>query len=258
MKTTIRRDNPFAHNRYGYLWEALASSQPGRHLDYGAYDGAIIARLARTRVISEGVGADANLSIVRANADGMPPGVELVSVVPGAPLPFADASFDSASILDVLEHVIDQRSLLAEIRRVLRPGGTLVVTVPKRYRLSFLDTGNWKFEFPRLHRLAVTAAAGSASYRRRFVECENGLFGDIEVGKGEHEHFTVGSLSELLAACGFKLSDIDGAGYFGRVLVLLRPLAVTARGRDVLAKLSDRDALRHEATHLFATFRRDN
>lgn len=257
MKTTIRSGNPFGHNRYGYLWEAFASLPSGRHLDYGAYDGGIIAQLARTGVISEGVGIDANAPIVCANAHRMPTGVQLTSIVPGAPLPFADACFDSASILDVLEHVIDQRGLLSEIRRVLRPGGTLVVTVPKQYGLSFLDTGNWKFAFPRLHRLAVTAVSGSESYRRRFVECENGLFGDIEVGKGEHEHFTVGSLSELLATCGFGLSDVDGAGFFGRVLVLLRPLAVTAGSRNALDRLSERDALHHEATNLFATFRRD-
>jgi SAM-dependent methyltransferase len=258
MKTTIQRQNPFAHTRHGYLWETLAALPPGRHLDYGAYDGGIIAQLARTRVISEGVGVDANASIVRANADRMPPGVQLTSIVPGAPLPFADASFDSAGILDVLEHVVDQRGLLAEIRRVLRPGGTLVVTVPQRNRLSFLDTGNWKYRFPRLHRLAVTAAHGSESYRRRFVECENGLFGDMELGKVEHEHFTDASLSALLTACGFTLIDVDGAGYYGRVFVLLRPLAVTAGSRKVLARLSLRDAARYEATNLFATFRRDN
>ena len=32
--------------------------------------------------------------------------------------------------LDVLEHIEDDRGALAEIRRVLRPGGTLLATVP--------------------------------------------------------------------------------------------------------------------------------
>lgn len=96
----------------------------------------------------------------------------------------------------------------------------------------------------------MTAVAGSESYRRRFVECDNELFGDIELCKGEHEHFTVKSLSGLLAASDFRLIDVDGAGYFGRVLVLLRPLAVTVRSRDLLTRFSDRDASRHEATHL--------
>lgn len=50
-------------------------------------------------------------------------------------LPFADASLDLVTALDVLEHLQDDRSAVAEIRRVLRPGGHLVVTVPVDMRL---------------------------------------------------------------------------------------------------------------------------
>ena len=45
-------------------------------------------------------------------------------------LPFADATFDAAMSLDVLEHVPDFRAALREFARVLRPGGRLVLTVP--------------------------------------------------------------------------------------------------------------------------------
>ena len=45
-------------------------------------------------------------------------------------LPFADAAFDAAMSLDVLEHVPDFRAALREFARVLRPGGRLVLTVP--------------------------------------------------------------------------------------------------------------------------------
>jgi len=46
------------------------------------------------------------------------------------PLPFRDGSFGGVFALEVLEHVEEDVELLREIRRVLRPGGVLVVSVP--------------------------------------------------------------------------------------------------------------------------------
>ncbi len=45
-------------------------------------------------------------------------------------LSFSDASMDMVVSNDVLEHVAEPRRALAEIARVLRPGGTLVMTIP--------------------------------------------------------------------------------------------------------------------------------
>lgn len=45
-------------------------------------------------------------------------------------LPFRDHTFDRIIASEVLEHVDDDQMALAEILRVLRPGGTLAVTVP--------------------------------------------------------------------------------------------------------------------------------
>ena len=49
------------------------------------------------------------------------------------PLPFADQSFDSVLLTDVLEHVAQSSSLVREIARVLRPGGKLILSVPFYY-----------------------------------------------------------------------------------------------------------------------------
>lgn len=43
------------------------------------------------------------------------------------PLPFADAGFDLVAVDLVLEHLADLRAVLAEIARVLRPGGLAVI-----------------------------------------------------------------------------------------------------------------------------------
>ena len=49
----------------------------------------------------------------------------------GRQLPFADASFDRVIAAEVLEHVYDDRAVLAEMWRVLRPGGLAAITVPR-------------------------------------------------------------------------------------------------------------------------------
>ena len=46
-------------------------------------------------------------------------------------LPFADGSFDRIVASEVLEHIPDDTTAIAELVRVLRPGGTMAVTVPR-------------------------------------------------------------------------------------------------------------------------------
>jgi len=46
-------------------------------------------------------------------------------------MPFADEEFDRVVASEVLEHIPDDRTAIAELVRVLRPGGTIAVTVPR-------------------------------------------------------------------------------------------------------------------------------
>jgi SAM-dependent methyltransferase len=46
-------------------------------------------------------------------------------------LPFPDASFDAVIAAEVLEHIPDDTRAMAEIARVVRPGGRIAVTVPR-------------------------------------------------------------------------------------------------------------------------------
>jgi SAM-dependent methyltransferase len=57
-------------------------------------------------------------------------------------LPFAPASFDSVWISEVIEHIVEYKTLLSEISRVLKPGGRVYLTTPNSafwaYRLLSL------------------------------------------------------------------------------------------------------------------------
>jgi len=46
-------------------------------------------------------------------------------------LPFAEGSFDRVVAAEVLEHIDEDVGVMAELARVLRPGGTMAVTVPR-------------------------------------------------------------------------------------------------------------------------------
>jgi SAM-dependent methyltransferase len=63
-------------------------------------------------------------------------------VCDAAHVPLADRSFCGILCLDVLEHVTNERAVLAETARLLKPGSTLVLTVPQCGLLAGLDSLN--------------------------------------------------------------------------------------------------------------------
>jgi SAM-dependent methyltransferase len=46
-------------------------------------------------------------------------------------LPFADGTFDRVICSEVLEHIPNDEAAMAELARVLRPGGTMAITIPR-------------------------------------------------------------------------------------------------------------------------------
>jgi SAM-dependent methyltransferase len=57
-------------------------------------------------------------------------GYERVLTGSGYELPFPDASFDLVALFDVIEHIPDDKRALDEVRRVLKPGGHVFISVP--------------------------------------------------------------------------------------------------------------------------------
>jgi SAM-dependent methyltransferase len=56
--------------------------------------------------------------------------------VDGRALPFPDRSFDRVVVVDMLEHVPDEAAFLAELARITRPGGRLIVNTPHLKRTA--------------------------------------------------------------------------------------------------------------------------
>jgi len=93
-------------------------------LDFGCGTGTMMEHLSRFGRV-RGVDAD-EAAVEFCHRRGVR---EVAHIEPG-PLPYADGSFDLVTALDVLEHIVDDRAALADLFRVLRPGGTLLVAVP--------------------------------------------------------------------------------------------------------------------------------
>lgn len=90
-----------------------------------------------------------------------------LSAAPAEALPFADAGFDGATAWHVLEHTVSPHHALAEICRVLRPGGRLYLEVPNRQSLQARLFGRyWLHWDPPRHRYHFTAEA----LRRRLAD----------------------------------------------------------------------------------------
>jgi SAM-dependent methyltransferase len=61
-----------------------------------------------------------------------------VHLIDGEKTPFADAEFDVVAIVDFLEHVHTDREFVRECARIIKPGGRLIVNVPRVRRWSVL------------------------------------------------------------------------------------------------------------------------
>ena len=89
-------------------------------------------------------------------------------------LPWEDGTFDLITCLDVIEHTPDDRVTLAELRRVSKPGGWLLVTVPAYQALwSLHDAANHHYR--RYGRRALRLAAVETGWRISRVTSFNSI-----------------------------------------------------------------------------------
>jgi demethylmenaquinone methyltransferase/2-methoxy-6-polyprenyl-1,4-benzoquinol methylase len=157
------------------LWKRFALAQTGlrpghRALDVASGTGDLGAGLAR-QVGKQGLAVltDINREMLSRGRDrlidrGLAANVRFV-IANAEALPFPDRSFDCVTIGFGLRNVTDKPAALADMRRVLKPGGRLLVLEFSKPTLEILKPAYDAYSFTVLPRLGAIIAGDAASYR---------------------------------------------------------------------------------------------
>jgi SAM-dependent methyltransferase len=157
----------------------------GSLLDVGCNVGAWLKDCARLYPSAHLAGVEINEAALRAARENVP--TADLRRAGAESLPFPDESFAYVTCIEVLEHLpADLRpAAFREMRRVLQPGGRLVLTVPHAGWFAWLDSNNVRLRVPRLYRRVVGGGRRDGPYAAAGRDVE------------WHHHFTVGELLEL-------------------------------------------------------------
>jgi SAM-dependent methyltransferase len=121
-------DFVFVPERIPYFVEAIGRGK--RVLDLGCRSGALTRHFLEANSV---VGLDVDAAALE---KARTLGIEPVQANVEEPLPFEDASFDAVVAGELFEHLQFPDALVAEIERVLRPGGVIVGSVPNAFRVQ--------------------------------------------------------------------------------------------------------------------------
>ncbi len=142
------------------LLSAYSPALAGAMLDAGCGTGALLAEL---NTLGFAVGVDFEREALRLTRQrGAFPVVQARLEA----LPFASESFQVAFALDVLEHLPDERPALRELYRVLKLGGSLIITVPA-YRWLWSKHDVALAHYRRYTARALQARLGEAGFQVR-------------------------------------------------------------------------------------------
>ena len=142
-------------------------------------------------------GCDADISLVE-NFRNKTKKAKYAIVPVSGELPYKSNFFDCVVMMGVLEHVLDERKTLAEIHRVLRKGGAVYIYGLNKGLFGFLDTGNIKFRFPKLHKFLYKYFYNESMYKKEFIlKKKHGMIGDVTIGRNWHTHYSRKDLVKL-------------------------------------------------------------
>lgn len=156
----IYRDEGIRQLDSFYIWLLeLLKPQAGRKLLDVACGEAVLPRFGRQRYGLDAYGSDLSEQALRV---GKEDGAGAMTASNGEWLPFADNSFDYVTCIGSLEHFLDMRAGIREMRRVLKPEGTACILLPNTYSIignvyNALKTGMSTIDSQPLQRYAARA-----------------------------------------------------------------------------------------------------
>ncbi len=117
-------------------WLAPLTDGRDGFIDLGCGGGMLLT--AAAGLGTNGIGIDVSMVwlVVAKRMISAAGGHPILAAAESEALPLADASVPGVALLDVIEHVGDQAKTLAEINRVMAPGGFLAMATPNRFSLT--------------------------------------------------------------------------------------------------------------------------
>jgi methionine biosynthesis protein MetW len=185
------------------LSEAVAVG-PRKALDIGCGRGTLLRRLQSACPDCELYGIEISAASA---AEAATFGIRVVAAGIADGLPFPDGSMDLVVMGEVIEHLFDPDAALDEVRRVLAPGGTLILTTP--------NLASWSNRILLLFGIQpfFTETSTRKKYGRVFAALGN-FSPHVE---GHLRVYTKRALLDLLADVGFRVTRVRGA-CFDKVL----------------------------------------
>jgi SAM-dependent methyltransferase len=200
------------------MLDCLEADSQALMLDCGCHAGVNARKRADAKGIPNVVGIELNAAMTREAAQR---GLWVMQADLNHPIPLTDNSLDVVMASDVLEHLVETRSFVREIYRVLRPGGYAVVSTPNLaswHNILALLLGFQPFSGPHLSHFSE--ADLDVSRRMRKETCQTLAdqgWGESEGDSTMYRHIVVGayrSLRRLFIAQGFSIERMVGVGYY--------------------------------------------